>query len=82
MALRTTLLVGHPGETDENFNELIEFVRFAKFDRLDTHCTGHAPYSTNKRLLTALKERSRPSRRARKHLLPELPRLAGRAFQF
>ena len=34
MALRTTLLVGHPGETDEDFNELIEFVKFAKFERL------------------------------------------------
>lgn len=34
MALRTTLLVGHPGETDEDFNELIEFVRWAKFERL------------------------------------------------
>lgn len=34
MALRTTLLVGHPGETDEDFNELLEFVRYAKFERL------------------------------------------------
>ena len=34
MALRTTLLVGHPGETDEDFNELLEFIRFAQFDRL------------------------------------------------
>jgi ribosomal protein S12 methylthiotransferase len=34
MALRTTLLVGNPGETDEDFNELVEFVRFAKFERL------------------------------------------------
>ena len=34
MALRTTLLVGHPGETDEDFKELIEFIRFAKFERL------------------------------------------------
>lgn len=34
MALRTTLLVGHPGETDEDFNELIEFVKWAKFERL------------------------------------------------
>ena len=34
MALRTTLLVGHPEETDEDFNELIEFVRYAKFERL------------------------------------------------
>jgi ribosomal protein S12 methylthiotransferase len=34
IALRTTILVGHPGETDEDFNELLEFVRYAKFDRL------------------------------------------------
>ena len=34
MALRTTLLVGYPGETDEDFHELIEFVRYAKFERL------------------------------------------------
>ncbi|MGC9374254.1 MAG: 30S ribosomal protein S12 methylthiotransferase RimO [Bacteroidales bacterium] len=34
IALRTTLLVGHPGETDEDFNELLEFVKFAKFERL------------------------------------------------
>ena len=34
LALRTTLLVGHPGETDEDFNELVEFVKWAKFERL------------------------------------------------
>lgn len=32
--LRTTMMVGFPGETDEDFNELIEFVKFAQFDRL------------------------------------------------
>ncbi len=32
--VRTTLLVGHPGETDEAFNELKEFVENTKFDRL------------------------------------------------
>ncbi|MGE0088733.1 MAG: 30S ribosomal protein S12 methylthiotransferase RimO [Bacteroidales bacterium] len=34
IALRTTMLVGHPGETDEDFNELLDFVKYAKFDRL------------------------------------------------
>ncbi len=34
IALRTTILVGHPGETDEDFNELLDFVKYAKFDRL------------------------------------------------
>jgi ribosomal protein S12 methylthiotransferase len=33
-ALRTTFLVGHPGETDEDFEELIDFVRETRFDRL------------------------------------------------
>ena len=32
--LRTTLMVGHPGETDEDFQQLIEFVKWAKFERM------------------------------------------------
>lgn len=32
--LRTTLLVGHPGETEEDFEELKEFVEKARFERL------------------------------------------------
>ena len=32
--LRTTLMVGHPGETEEDFEELKEFVRKAHFDRM------------------------------------------------
>lgn len=32
--LRTTLLVGHPGETDQDIAELKEFMQFAKFERL------------------------------------------------
>ena len=34
IALRTTLLVGYPGESDTDFEELLEFVRDTKFDRL------------------------------------------------
>lgn len=32
--LRTTLIVGFPGETDEDFNELVSFVKEMKFDHL------------------------------------------------
>ena len=32
--LRTTLMVGHPGETDEAFNELLDFVKWARFERM------------------------------------------------
>ena len=32
--LRTTLMVGHPGETDEAFRQLLDFVRWARFERM------------------------------------------------
>lgn len=32
--IRSTLMVGFPGETDENFAELVDFVEWAKFDKL------------------------------------------------
>ena len=32
--LRTTLMVGHPGETEEDFEELKEFVKKVRFDRM------------------------------------------------
>jgi ribosomal protein S12 methylthiotransferase len=38
--LRTTLMVGHPGETEEDFHELLNFVQSARFERL-----GAFPYS-------------------------------------
>lgn len=40
LTLRTTLLVGHPGEGQTEFDELCEFVRMVRFDRL-----GVFPYS-------------------------------------
>lgn len=32
--LRTTLMVGFPGETEADFNELVDFVKWAKFERM------------------------------------------------
>lgn len=32
--LRTTLMVGHPGESEDDFQELIDFVKEAKFERM------------------------------------------------
>lgn len=32
--LRTTLMVGFPGETEEDFKELIEFTKWARFERM------------------------------------------------
>lgn len=39
-AIRTTLIAGHPGETEKEYSELVEFVRSFRFDRL-----GVFPYS-------------------------------------
>ena len=34
ITLRTTLMVGFPGETDEEFQELVDFVKWARFERM------------------------------------------------
>jgi ribosomal protein S12 methylthiotransferase len=34
IVLRTTLIVGFPGETDRQFNEMVEFIKWAEFDAL------------------------------------------------
>jgi len=34
VVLRTTMIVGHPGEGKREFNELLEFVREARFERV------------------------------------------------
>jgi len=41
IALRTTLIAGHPGETEQDFEELCEFVRESKFERLGIFTYSH-----------------------------------------
>jgi ribosomal protein S12 methylthiotransferase len=40
-AIRTTLIAGHPGETEKEFNELKEFIREFRFDRLGVFAYSH-----------------------------------------
>lgn len=40
IAIRTTLIAGHPGETEQDFEEMMKFVEDMRFDRL-----GVFPYS-------------------------------------
>jgi ribosomal protein S12 methylthiotransferase len=66
LVLRTTFLVGHPGETDESFERLKEFVAAARFERLGVftfskeegtaaaELDGEVPKATAKKRRTAL----------------------------
>jgi ribosomal protein S12 methylthiotransferase len=39
--LRTTMIIGHPGETEQDMEELKEFLTFAKFERLGAFTYSH-----------------------------------------
>lgn len=39
--LRTTLMVGHPGETEQDFEELVDFVKKARFERMGAFAYSH-----------------------------------------
>lgn len=41
ITIRTTILVGFPGETDADFQELVEFVKAQQFDRLGVFMYSH-----------------------------------------
>lgn len=46
MAIRTTLIVGYPGETEEDFQALKEFVKAMRFDRLGCFTYSHEENTT------------------------------------
>ncbi len=41
IAIRTTLIAGHPGETDADFQEMLDFVERSRFDRLGVFGYSH-----------------------------------------
>lgn len=47
--IRTTLMVGFPGETEEDFNELLDFVKQQRFERMGAFAYSHeeGTYSAN-----------------------------------
>jgi len=70
--IRTTLMTGHPGETEEDFQELLDFVERMQFERLgvfpysheeDTYCDRHytddIPESVKRERADAVMERQR-----------------------
>lgn len=67
ICLRTTMMVGFPGETDKEFEELIEFIKWAKFDRL-----GAFAYSEEDGTYAALNYRDSISRKKKQERLDRL----------
>ena len=67
ICLRTTMMVGFPGETEKEFEELIEFVKWAKFDRL-----GAFSYSEEDGTYAALNYRDSVSRKKKQERLDRL----------
>ena len=41
VALRTTMMVGYPGETEEDFRELLDFIRDTQFEKLGVFTYSH-----------------------------------------
>ena len=61
--LRTTIIVGFPGETEEDFNELVEFVKIAKFDRLGAFAYSREEDTPADKLPNHVDEETKLSRR-------------------
>lgn len=64
-ALRTTLIVGFPGETAEEFEALAAFVREARFDHLGVFTYSHEEHTTAHDLEDDVPEAVKRSRRER-----------------
>ena len=73
IALRTTLLVGYPGESDEDFAELMEFVKTTKFDRL-----GVFPYSEEEGTYSATRLKDDVSEEVKQERVDRIMRLQER----
>lgn len=41
IAIRTTMIIGHPGETEQDFDELCDFVEKSRFDRMGVFTYSH-----------------------------------------
>ena len=64
-AMRTTLIVGFPGETEREFEELVAFVEAARFDHLGVFTYSHEDGTSAHRMADDVPQRLKASRRDR-----------------
>ncbi|MEW6307257.1 MAG: 30S ribosomal protein S12 methylthiotransferase RimO [Verrucomicrobiota bacterium] len=65
IALRTTFIVGFPGETEEYFQTLLEFIRNTKFERLGVFTYSHEDGTRAASMQNQITDRVKRQRRAR-----------------
>ncbi len=65
LVMRTTFITGFPGETDEQFEELVDFVRAQRFERLGVFIYSFEPDTPAARLPDHLSEEIKEARRER-----------------
>jgi ribosomal protein S12 methylthiotransferase len=63
VAIRTTFIVGFPGETAEDFSRLLEFVKAAEFDHVGVFTYSDEEGTTSHRLRGRVPERVKEARR-------------------
>lgn len=64
LVLRTTMIVGFPGETEEQFAELVEFVTQQQFERLGVFTYSYEPSTPSAKIPGHLEEDVKERRRA------------------
>ena len=62
IAIRTTLIIGYPGETHEQFLELKKWVQETKFDRLGVFTYSHEKDTSAYNLIDSVSEKLKKSR--------------------
>ncbi len=65
VAIRTTMIVGFPGETDEDFQELLEFVAEVQFDRLGAFCFSDEEHAASHSLAGKVPDEVKKERQQR-----------------
>lgn len=65
VSIRSTVIVGYPGETEEEFNQLVSFVSEAKFDHLGVFSYSHEENTASYLLPNQLDDETKQARRER-----------------
>ena len=64
VALRSTVIVGFPGETEDEFNELLDFIRAARFDHMGAFTYSHEEHTSAGSLADDVPAQLKEDRRA------------------